>query len=368
MKHPVLISFLAAGSILALAACTTTEAGSATVPAAGSAEELTGTVSLLLPNTTTTRYVEHDTPAFVDAMGELAPNVKVEVLNAEGNAAKQLTQAETGISQGSLALVTVTADPLMSGSVLQKAADAGVPVIGYEHEALDGPLTYQVMFDPYKVGQAQGTYFAGHLPEAGEPIRIARIYGNQGDNYTSQVKKGQDESIEKLVSEGRVEVVCEDYAAGWDPANAQRLIEQCLTKTQSKVDAVIASNDGTASGVIAALESQDLTGSVPVYGGQDANLEALRYILQGKQQDTVFKNYAAEGKAAAELTVAALLGQEPREELVNATYNNNVVEVPAAFLPVESINKDNIATVVDAGLYTKEELCDGLTGVDYCES
>lgn len=367
MKRIALISFVAAGSILALAACTTTEAGVKSGPVVGSAQDLKGTVSLLLPNTTTTRFVEHDAPAFVKAMAELAPNVKVDVLNAEGNASKQLTQAETAISQGSLALVTVTADPLMSGSVLQKAADASVPVIGYEHEALDGPLAYQVMFDPFKVGEAQGKYFAGNLPKADGPIRVARIYGNKGDNYTTQVKKGQDAAIDALVSEGRVQVVCEDYAAGWDPANAQRLIEQCLTKTQAKVDAVVASNDGTASGVIAALESQKLTDSIAVYGGQDANLEALRFILQGKQQDTVFKNYAKEGKAAAELTIAALLGKEPAGNLVNAKFNNNAVEVPAAYLDVESISSKNISTVVEAGLYTKEELCSGLTGVDYCK-
>ena len=367
MKRPVFTSILAAGSILALAACTTTTgAGADNGPVTASADELKGTVSLLLANTTTTRFVEHDAPAFVEAMAELAPNVEVEILNAEGDASKQLTQAETAISQGSLALVTVTADPLMSGSVLQKAADAGVPVIGYEHEALDGPLEYQVMFDPYKVGKAQGEYFASHLPETDKPVRLARIYGNKGDNYTTQVKKGQDESIDKLVAEGRVEVVCEDYAAGWDPANAQQLIEQCLTKTQTNVDAIVASNDGTASGVIAAMESQKL--SVPVYGGQDANLEALRFILQGKQQDTVFKNYAMEGKAAAELTISALLQQKPAGDLLNATYNNNAVEVPAAFLDVESIDKDNISTVVEAGLYTKDELCQGLTNVDYCES
>lgn len=368
MKRPALISMVAAGSVLALAACTTTGANTDNSPAVGSAEELEGTVSLLLPNTTTTRFVEHDGPAFVEAMAEIAPNVKVEILNAEGNASKQLTQAETAISQNSLALVTAMADPLMSGSILQKAADAGIPVIGYEHEALDGPLAYQVMFDPLKVGQAQGQYFAEHLPEASEPVRVARIYGNKGDNYTTQVKNGQDEALNALVSEGRVEVVCEDYAAGWDPANAQRLIEQCLTKTQTKVDAVLASNDGTASGVIAALESQNLTDSIAVYGGQDANLEALRFILQGKQQDTVFKNYAEEGSAAAELTVAALLDQEPSGELVNATYNNNAADVPAAYLDVQSIDKNNISTVVDAGLYTKDEICEGLTGVDYCQS
>jgi D-xylose transport system substrate-binding protein len=128
----------------------------------------------------------------------------------------------------------------------------------------------------------------------------------------------------------------------------------------------MAMNDGTASGAIAALEGQSLSGKVPVYGGQDANLEALRFILEGKQAATVFKNYALEGQAAAELVVAALTGNEPEADLINGEFDNNAEQVPTAYLDVESIDASNIQTVVDAGLYTKEQLCEGLSGVEFC--
>ena len=126
-------------------------------------------------------------------------------------------------------------------------------------------------------------------------VTVSRVYGNNGDNYTIQDLAGQNEKIQSLIDDGTVEVACEDYAAGWDPAAAQQLVEQCLTRTQNQIDAVLAMNDGTASGAIAALQSQGLAGQIPVYGGQDANLDALRYILQGLQTATVFKDYALEG-------------------------------------------------------------------------
>lgn len=366
-RHSITLSVATFGiAVLILSGCTTA-AESGTTPAAENVDELSGTVTLMLPNTTTTRFIEHDGPAFVEAMRDLAPGVTVEIVNAEGDAAKQLNQAETAISTGTLGIVLVSADPALSGAVLEKAASANIPVIGYEHEALDGPMAYQVINDPLKVGQAQGAYFSKNLPPTDGPVKLARIYGNNGDNYTTNVKAGQDEAIDALVADGKVDVVCEDYAAGWDPANAQKIIEQCLTNTSNAIDAIIASNDGTASGAIAALEGQKLAGDVPVYGGQDANLEALKFILEGLQVDTVFKDYAVEGAAAAQLMADTLTGTEPSTDLVNAVFDNGFAKIPAAYLPVTSVDITNMQVVVDGGLYTKDEICEGVsTKTDFC--
>ncbi len=367
MKFRNLLQGLAAtAAIVTLMGCSGggTESSSSGESGDGGAN---GTVTFLLPNTTTTRFVEHDAPAFEEAMKELAPDVSVEIVNAEGDSGTQIRQAETAILNGTKAIVLTSADPALSASILQKADEAGIPVISYEHEALDGPLSYQVMNDPLKVGEAQGKYFAEHLPESNGPIQLARVHGNAGDNYTIKVKEGQDEYIEKLVSDGKVEVVCEDNAAGWDPAEAQTIVEQCLTKTSNEIDAVLNSNDGTASGAIAALEGQSLVGAIPVYGGQDANLDALKFILEGKQVDTVFKDYAKEGEVAAKLVVALMNGGDPEDGLVNSEFDNGFEQVPAAFLDVTSVDVENLQTVVDAGLYTQEEICaDVETDAEFC--
>jgi D-xylose transport system substrate-binding protein len=219
------------------------------------------------------------------------------VLNAEGSGDQQLSQAQTALNEGTSAIVFVAADPALSGAVLQRAAADDVPVISYEHEALDGPVTYQVMFDPYKVGTAQGQYFADHLPQAASgPIRLARLKGNSGDNYTNRNEEGQNEVLQPLIDSGDVEVVCEDYTPGWDPAEAQQLMEQCLTRSQDQVDAVMAMNDGTASGAIAALQGQGLAGQIPVYGGQDANLEALRFIPRDSKRPRSSRTTRSRGR------------------------------------------------------------------------
>ncbi|WP_336662281.1 substrate-binding domain-containing protein [Leucobacter sp. USHLN154] len=359
------ITGLALVGAIGLAGCSGA-AGDAAGDEVTSADDLTGTVVMLLPNTTTTRFVEHDGPGFEKAMAEIAPNVKVDIQNAEGDAAKQLTQIETAVNQGVDGIVLVTADPLVSAAGLVRAGDADIPVISYEHEALDGPVAYQLMFDPYRVGIAQGEYLRDHLPETDGPLQLARVYGNAGDNYTTEVQRGQDEVLTELFDSGEIEVVCEDNAAGWDPANAQQLVEQCLTKTQNEVDAVLASNDGTASGTIAALEGQDMAGTVPVFGGLDANLEALKFVLEGKQEMTVFKNFPVMGAGAAELMTDALMGVDD-SELINSTFDNGFGEIPAAMFEVEAVDAESMGDIVDAGLYTKEEICEGVTASGFCD-
>ena len=50
---------------------------------------------------------------------------------------------------------------------------------------------------------------------------------------------------------GKIVNVGEQYTDGWDPSVAQRNMEQILTDNDNEVDAVVASNDGTAGGVVA---------------------------------------------------------------------------------------------------------------------
>lgn len=330
--------------------------------AAGSgsgSEKLSGTVVMMLPNTTTVRFVQHDGPSFVRAMKKYAPDMEVEVMNAEGDAAKQLQQTETALNKEPKAIVLTAAAPNLAAGILNKAQEAGVPLISYEHEAVGGPVTYQVMFDPRKVGEEQGRYAAEALGKGGTK-KVARLYGNKGDNYTEQDLAGQNDHLQPLIDSGKLDVVCEANTPGWDPAEAQSIIEQCLTRTQNDLDAIIAMNDGTASGAVAALESQGLKGKVPVYGGQDANLEALQYILAGYQESTVLKPYPVLADAAARLVVSSVTGQAPPKGLVNGRFDNQAAKVPAAFLPVSSVDESNMETVVEAGLYKWQDICTGV--------
>lgn len=319
---------------------------------------LTGTVYFMLPNFTTVRFVQKDAPAFVAAMKTYAPNVKVTVVNGESNPAEQQQQADAAITAGAKAIVLTAADPSLASAILFAADKAKVPLIAYEHEATGGPITYYTQFGALKVGQAQGQNAAAFLSQGG-PYTIERLYGNKGDFYTRATKQGQDEALDPLIKAGKVKVACEDYVPDWNPSNAQRLVEQCLTKTNGEIAAVVASNDGTGEGALAALVSQQLAGKVKILGGQDANLATLQNILLGLQHGTVLKTYSILADSAARLVVATLQGKKPEAGLINGDYDNGFAKIPTDYNDVKVIDQSNVGDVVKAGVWTWKEVCTG---------
>lgn len=324
-------------------------------------------VYFMAPNTTPTRYIQQDGPEFEKALEALDSNIEVEFVNAGGDSATQLTQANAAIAAGADALVVVAADPNTSESLLVAAANADVPVIGYENPPLNGAMFAQVIFDPVNVGELQGEYFASQI-EAGAlgegPVKVARQYGNKGDVYTTEMLTGQNNVLQPLIDDGTIDVVCEDYITNWDPANAQTAADQCLTSTQNDVDAFLGFYDGNASGIIASLKAKNV--QIPVYGGQNPELTGLQYMLTGDQQDNVLKAFSVEAEAAAQITLAAINGEEPPADLVQDTVDNGGAEVPTAKLDSTHIHLeegvdpgDVVQEAVDLGIFTWEEICVG---------
>jgi D-xylose transport system substrate-binding protein len=326
------------------------------------------TVFMLLPNSTTVRFENRDAPLFKEAMAELSPDTKVEIRNAEGDPDKQQEQVEDAVTQGAAAIVLISADANLAAGSLEIAAQADVPVVLYEHDAKDGPADAQVLFDARQVGEEQGKR-AAELINAmeGEGIKVARIKGNPGEYGTNQYQAGQDKYLEPLIDSGKIQVVCEQNITNWDPVEGQAFAEDCLTKENNDVDLFIAMNDGLAGAAVAALTTQGLEGKIPVTGGQDANVEALQFIVQGYQDNTIFKDLSTQAKAAAEVTSSIVAGDGVPEDMVNGEIDNGAGKIPAVFLPVENVTIDNIQKVVDAGVWTWEEICEGAEKTKVCK-
>ncbi|MCW2765447.1 MAG: hypothetical protein JWO11_1406 [Nocardioides sp.] len=324
-------------------------------------------VYFLAPNTTPTRYIQQDGPDFAKALAKLDPNIEVKFVNAGGSSDTQLAQANSAIAAGAKALVVVAADPNTSAGLLAAAQQANVPVIGYENPPINGPMYAQVIFDPNAVGVQQATYFAQQV-KAGTfgpgPVQVARLYGNKGDVYTTQMLAGQNQVLDPLIQDGSINVVCEDYVKDWAPDNAQTATDQCLTKTQNQVDAFLGFYDGITAGTIAALKSKSL--SIPVYGGQNPELTGLQYMLTGDQQDDVLKAFSVEADAAAKITLAAIQGNPPPADLVKDTVDNGAAQIPTANLPSTHIHLEAgvdpgtvVQKAVDLGIFTWAEICTG---------
>jgi D-xylose transport system substrate-binding protein len=137
-------------------------------------------------------------------------------------------------------------------------------------------------------------------------------------------------------------------------------MEQILTKTNNKVDAVIAANDGTAGGVVAALQAQGLAG-IPV-SGQDGDKAALNRIARGLQTVSVWKDARLLGKTAAEAAVAMAKGTTPDKLPDVKKWNEGPkkASMDAVFLTPVGITQDNLDVVIKAGWVTKDAVCQGV--------
>lgn len=326
-------------------------------------------IFFMLPNSTTIRFERRDAPLFVEAMAERMPEATVTVQNGQGDPTRQQRLVEDALAQGADLIVYTSSDANLAAGALRAAEEAGVPVLLYEHDAIGGPAEAHVLFNALAVGRAQGER-AAELIEGMDKdvVRIARVKGNQGEYGTRMYEQGQNEFLQPMIDDGRVEVVCEDYTPNWDPVQAQDFAENCLTRTGGNVDMFIGMNDGTTGGSVAALISQGFQkGEVVVTGGQDATIEAVQFVAQGWQDNTIFKDLRVMAEAAADLSVDILNGEELSDKWINGAVDNEFMEVPAAFLPVENVTIDNIGQVVEAGLYTWQQVCEGAEDNAVCK-
>ena len=279
--------------------------------------------------------------------------------DAQSSAAKQLTDVESLIAQGANAIIVLAQDSDAIGPAIEKAAAEGIPVVGYDR-LIENPAAFYITFDNKEVGRMQAREVFKVKPEG----NYVFIKGNSADPNADFLFAGQQEVLKEAIDAGKIKNVGEAYTDGWKPENAQKNMEQFLTANDNKVDAVVASNDGTAGGAIAALTAQGLAGSVPV-SGQDADHAALNRVALGTQTVSVWKDSRELGKRAAEIT-AQLAGGKTMDEIEGVTTFNGGpkgVEMKSVFLAPLPVTKDNLNVVIDAGWISKEAACQGVAAV-----
>ncbi|NRB33662.1 MAG: D-xylose ABC transporter substrate-binding protein [Rhodobacteraceae bacterium] len=275
--------------------------------------------------------------------------------DAQSSSAKQLSDIESLIAQGADALIILAQDAQAIGPAVQAAADEGIPVVGYDRLIEDNRAFY-LTFDNVEVGRMQ----ARAVLEAQPSGNYVMIKGSPTDPNADFLRGGQQEVLQAAVDAGDITIVGEAYTDGWLPANAQRNMEQILTAQDNAVDAVVASNDGTAGGVVAALTAQGMEG-IPV-SGQDGDHAALNRVALGTQTVSVWKDARDLGRAAGEIAVAMAGGTEMTDVDGAQSWTSPAgTEMTAVFLAPVPVTADNLTAVVDAGWISKESLCQGVT-------
>jgi len=295
-----------------------------------------------------------DRDMFVKRAEELGARVLVLAANSDDTV--QIGDIEKLITNKVDVLVIVPHDGTAMAKGVRLAHEAGTPVIAYDRIIRDSDLDLYVSFDNERVGELQARYLVDHLPTPGKG-RIVRIYGAKTDNNAAQFKRGQDRVLEPYIARGDIVVVHEDWAEDWKPENAKRIVNAAITASGGSIDAVLASNDGTAGGAIQALSEEGLAGEVLVTG-QDAETVALQRIAAGTQAMTIYKPLQTLARGAAELAV-----QVATRHVVVApqTVDNGHGPVPAVLHDVVTVTRDNILeTVVRDGQASYDDVYRGI--------
>ncbi|SFR16573.1 D-xylose ABC transporter substrate-binding protein [Poseidonocella sedimentorum] len=274
--------------------------------------------------------------------------------DAQSSSAKQLSDVESLIAQGADALIILAQDSQAITPAVQAATDEGIPIVGYDR-LIDDSRAFYLTFDNVEVGRMQARAVLEAAPEG----NYVMIKGSPTDPNADFLRGGQQEVLQDAIDSGAITIVGEAYTDGWLPANAQRNMESILTANDNNVDAVVASNDGTAGGAVAALAAQGMDG-IPV-SGQDGDHAALNRVAKGTQTVSVWKDARDLGRSAGEIAVALAGGTAAADVEGAETWTSpNGTELTAIFLKPVPVTQDNLTAVVDAGWITQEALCQGV--------
>jgi D-xylose transport system substrate-binding protein len=355
-----------------------------------------GSIWVLLPDTASSdRWEKDDRRFFADAFEEagLSEDEDFHIVNAEGDASTQQSQAEQAIADGASVIVLTSLDTGSGATIIDQAKDAGVKVVEYDrfNTGGSGGDAY-VSFDNVAVGAAMAEAVGPAIDALGiTPARVVMLNGGEEDNNSFLFKQGYEETVTEHVDAGEWELVADQFVPEWDNQEAQTLMEQILVDAGNDVDGVFAANDGLANSVINAMEAAGV-GPVPL-SGQDATAAGIQNVVLGKQTVSVYKPIQDEAGVAAAVALALRSGDDIEEAansyespLESGGSDVSIIGIEAesgeptdsadgdgvvmyvALVPI-GVTADNVAdTVIADGFRTIDEICTGdVASTEFCQ-
>jgi D-xylose transport system substrate-binding protein len=273
---------------------------------------------------------------------------KVYVQSADASEQRQISQIENLISRGVDVLVIVPCNATVLTNAVKDAKKAGIKVLSYDRLILNADIDGYISFDNEKVGEMQAASVVKIKPKGNYYL----LGGSPTDNNAKMLRKGQMKVLKPLIDKGSIKVVGQQWVKEWSPSEALSIVENALTANGNRIDAIVASNDGTAGGAIQALAAQKLAGKVPV-SGQDADLAAVKRVVAGTQAMTVYKPLKLIASQAANLAVNMVRNGKTG---FNSTYDNGFKKTSTLLLKPTVLTKSNINILIQDGFYTQAQI------------
>ena len=308
------------------------------------------TVAFLMPDQASTRYEQHDYPGFKAEMEKLCPNCTVVYQNANADVALQQQQFNSVIAQGAKVIVLDPVDSAAAAGLVQLAQSQGIKIIAYDRPIPDKPADYYVSFDNEGIGQAIAESLVQHMKAEGVPegAGVLQINGSPTDAAAGLIRDG----IHKGLEGSGYKTLSEFDTPDWAPPKAQEWTAGQITRFGADIKGVVAANDGTGGGAIAAFKAAGVN-PVPPVTGNDATIAALQLIISGDQYNTISKPSEIVAAAAANVAVQFLKGETPEAK-------TTLYDTPSELFVPAVVTQENIkAEIFDKGINKPEEICTG---------
>lgn len=303
-------------------------------------------VAFLLSTLQEERY-QKDLKYFEQRAKEL--DIRVVTLAADNDNAKQLAQVEDVLNQGAKVLVIQPTDSQAASAYVRLAHERGAKVIAYDRAIVSPDLDYYVSHDSYRVGVLQAE---AALAATGGKGKFVLLSGQAGHSVAGEITRGYEHTLAPYIARGDVEIVMKQSHSAWSTEQALRTVEDALTRTGGKIDAILANNSGMARGAVQAIQSAGLT--KVFIAGADADAANINFVCQGKQTIEVLKDIAPLAKTAADVAKQLMTGGADKG---SATIAMGGRDVPVAAVRVEVVTPDTVKTLlVDSGFLSASEL------------
>jgi D-xylose transport system substrate-binding protein len=302
---------------------------------------------------------------------------------------RQLSDVDSLIQRGAKVLVLLAQDNKAILPALQKAKDAGIPVIAYDRliEDPSGSVLY-ITFDNVGVGKAEAEAVLKKVPKGNYVL----IKGDPGDaNASTFLPMGWDQAgLKDKINSGDIKIIGPKegtFTKAWDTKTAQDQMEAIIDKANAsnqKIHAILAENDSTALGVAAALQSKNY--GFPPLSGQDGDPANLNNLALGKQYVDVWKNSNELGKAGGQAALQLCQGKKVDEISINVDSSVAPAEgnspkdfktpggntLKSLILKPTPLLAADLTKPTSAGWYaTKDKICEGVKatdpGGDFCK-
>lgn len=335
-----------AGSALAACGSDSGSGGGGNAGSGGGAVE-NAKVAFLMPDLASTRYELQDRPLFEAKMKQLCPTCEVIYQNADSDAAKQQQQANSALAQGVKAIVIDPVDSAAAATIVKTAQSQQVPVIAYDRPIPATPADHYISFDNEKIGAMIAQSLVDHLKKENAEGGILQVNGSPTDAAAGLIKKG----IHSAVDTSGFKLLAEYDTPDWQPEKAQTWVSGQITQFKDQIVGVVAANDGTGGGSIAAFKAAGV--KVPPVTGNDAEVAAAQRIIKGDQYNTISKPIKIVAEAAADTAYQFMQGKKPAGK--DTLYNT-----PSQLFVPTVVTRENIKEVLfDSQIMKAADVCTG---------